>query len=292
MENDSAPEKGHSTKKRILIITILLVACLILGLIAFTTLMRPRITGVKSLIAANVRAQAKVKSYHMDGDVNMDITLEDEKFQALQSVLDLKLPVRMTLSADSGTETAHVITDAKVSILGKKVPVKTSELYLDMKNMAVYSKAGDPPQWKKSGDHADQLGFKELTGGITIAGKTVVDNADLDESDKFYTLTMPAEKTGDLVKDLHLLDRVDLGIADVSDITVEEGQIAYIVDKTTLRVHFIELKDVECRGKGTYEGASFDLKFMINGLFRFSRYNELKEEEYKIPPEVTEYSEN
>lgn len=61
-----------------------------------------------------------------------------------------------------------------------------------MKNLTAYSKAGEPPQWKKSGNHADQMGFKELVGGITIAGKTVLENATFNETDEFYTLTMPA----------------------------------------------------------------------------------------------------
>ena len=99
---------------------------------------------------------------------------------------------------------------------------------------------------------------------------------------------MPAEKTGDLINDLHLLNRVDLGIADVSDITVEGGQIVYNVDKTTLLVSSVELKDVNCRGKGTYNGLSVDLRFSVNGAFLFSRYNELEESEYKIPAEVIE----
>ena len=275
-------------KKRILIITILSIACLTLCLFAFTTLMRPKVTGVKSLAAANIKAQSKVKNYHMDGDINMDITLDNAGFQSLLGMLDLKLPVKMTLSADAGRETAHVITDANVTILGETVPVQTSELYLDMKNRTVYSKTGDPPQWKKSENQADQLGFKELVGGIAAAGKTVLENASYNETDEFYTLTIPAEKTGDLIKDLHLLDRVDLGIADVSDITVEGGLIIYNVDKKTCLVSSVELKDVDCRGKGTYEDISVDLKFLINGSFRFSRYNELEESEYTIPAEVTE----
>ena len=275
-------------KKRILIITILSIACLTLCLFAFTTLMRPKVTGVKSLVAANIKAQSKVKNYHMDGDINMDITLDNAEFQSLLGMLNLKLPVKMTLSADAGRETAHVITDANVTILGETVPVQTSELYLDMKNRTVYSKTGDPPQWKKSENQAEQLGFKELVGGIAAAGKTVLENASYNETDEFYTLTIPAEKTGDLIKDLHLLDRVDLGIADVSDITVEGGLIIYNVDKKTCLVSSVELKDVDCRGKGTYEDISVDLKFLINGSFRFSRYNELEESEYTIPAEVTE----
>lgn len=290
MSQESVSEKEYSKKKTTLIITILLIACLTSGLIAFKTLVRPKITGVKSLAAANIRAQSKVKNYHMDGEVNMDITFDSDELQPLQNILDLRLPVNMILTADAGSETAHIITDASMIIFGETVPVRTSELYLDIKNMAVYSKTGEPPQWKKSGGHADQMGFKELAGGIAVAGKTVLENAAFSETDEFYTLTMPAEKTGDLVKDLHLLDRVDLGIADVSDITVEGGQIIYNVDKTTFLVSSVELKDVDCRGKGTYEkmsDVSVDLKFLINGSFLFSRYNELEESEYAIPAEVT-----
>lgn len=289
MEHDSVSEKGHSTEKRILIITVLSVACLTLCVIVFTSLMKPKITGVKSLAAANIKAQSKVKNYHMDGDVNMDITLDYKELQSIEGKLNLKLPVKMTLSTDAGGETAHVITDARITLFGANVTVKTSELYLDMKNKTVYSRTGEPPQWKKSGNYADQMGFKELVGGIAIAGKTVLENASFNETDEFYILTMPAEKTGDLIKDLHLLDRVDLGIADVSDITVEGGQIIYNVDKTTFLVSSAELKEVGCRGKGTYEGVSLNLKFSINGAFKFSRYNELEEPEYTIPPEVRQW---
>jgi len=132
------------------------------------------------------------------------------------------------------------------------------------------------------------MGFRELVGGIAIAGKTVLENASYNETEEFYTLTMPAEKTGDIVKDLHLLDRIDIGIADLRDITVEGGRIVYNVDKTTLLVSSVELKDVDCRGKGTYEDTSVDLRFSVNGAFLFSRYDELEESEYMIPVEVTE----
>ena len=278
-------------KRRALIIAILAVACLTLSLFVFTNVMRPKVTGVKSLVAANIKAQSKVKSYHMDGDVNMDIALDYEELPPILDVLDLKLPVNMTLSADAGRDSAHVITDAKVTIFGEAVPVQSSELYLDMKDLAVYSKTGEPPEWKKSGNHADQMGFKELVGGIAVAGKTVLENAAFNETDEFYTLTIPAEKTGDLVKDLHLLDRVDLGIADVKDITVEGGEIVYNVDKTTFLVSSVELRDVDCRGKGTYEDVSVDLKFTINGAFLFSRYNELEKPDYAIPEEVIQMAE-
>ena len=278
-------------KRRALVIAILAVACLTLSLLVFTNVMRPKVTGVKSLVAANIKAQSKVKSYHMDGDVNMDIALDYEELPPILDVLDLKLPVNMTLSADAGRDSAHVITDAKVTIFGEAVPVQSSELYLDMKDLAVYSKTGEPPQWKKSGNHADQMGFKELVGGIAVAGKTVLENAAFNETDEFYTLTIPAEKTGDLVKDLHLLDRVDLGIADVKDITVEGGEIVYNVDKTTFLVSSVELRNVDCRGKGTYEDVSVDLKFTINGAFLFSRYNELEKPDYAIPEEVIQMAE-
>ena len=288
MKHSSVPEKGNSTKKKILLIIVMLIACLILGVIAVSAVMKPKVTGVKSLAAANLKAQSKVKSYHMDGDVDMDISLDNEEYQSIMEKLNLKIPVKMTLSADAGSETAHVITDASVIILGESIPLQTSESYLDMKNRAVYSKTGDPPKWKKSGKQAEQLGFRELVGGIAIIGKTVLENAAYNETEEFYTLTIPAEKAGDLIKDLHLLDRVDLGIADIRDITVEGGEILYNVDKTTLLVSSVELKEVDCRGKGTYENKSVDLKFLINGSFLFSRYNELEESEYTIPAEVTE----
>ena len=288
MEQGSASEKGNSRKKRILIITVVTIACLAICLIAFAAVRGSKVTGVSTLVEANVKAQSKVKSYHMDGDVNMYISLDYDALESLQDKLDLRLPVKMTLSTDAGAETAHVITDASISILGKTVPVQKSELYLDTKNLAVYSRTGESTQWKRSENYADQIGVKELVGGIAIAGKTVLENASFNETDDFYTLTMPAEKTGNLIQSLHFLDRVDLGIADVKDITVEGGQIIYNVDKSTLLVSSVELKDVNCHGKGTYNEASLDLKFLINGTFKFSRYDELEESEYAIPPEVEE----
>ena len=86
--------------------------------------------------------------------------------------------------------------------------------------------------------------------------------------------------------DLNLLERVDLGIADVRDITVEGGQIIYNVDKTTRLVSSVQLKNVDLRGKGVYKGVSADLLFPTNGIFRFSRYNELEDSEYAIPEEI------
>ena len=128
--------------------------------------------------------------------------------------------------------------------------------------------------------------LKNPAGGLAVVGKTVLENATFKETEEYYSLIIPAEKAGDLVADLHLLDRVDLGIADVHDITVEGGQIVYNVDKTTRLVSSVELKNVDVRGKGVYKGVSADLLAPTNGTFRFSRYNELEESEYAIPEEI------
>ena len=269
-------------KKSILIMTLLA-----LCLLTVTACGHPKIVGVKSLVAANASAQSKVKNYHMDGTVNMDIALDSEVLEDLP--LDPKLPVNMTLAADAGTNTAHVTTEAGVSLFDQSVVLQTTEIYMDMENQVAYTKAGDSQEWEKVDDQKEQkeqLGLKELVGGIAIVGKTVLENTTFEESDEFYTLTMPAEKAGNLITDLNLLDSVDVGIADVRDITVEGGQIIYNVDKETLLVSSIQLQDVDVRGTGVYEETSVDLKFPINADFQFSRYNELEEAEYAIPEEV------
>ena len=269
-------------KKSMLIMTLLA-----LCLLTVTACGHPKIVGVKSLVAANASAQSKVKNYHMDGTVNMDIALDSEVLEDLP--LDPKLPVNMTLAADAGTNTAHVTTEAGVSLFDQSVVLQTTEIYMDMENQVAYTKAGDSQEWEKVDDQKEQkeqLGLKELVGGIATVGKTVLENTTFEESDEFYTLTMPAEKAGNLITDLNLLDSVDVGIADIRDITVESGQIIYNVDKETLLVSSIQLKDVDVRGTGVYEDTSVDLKFPINADFQFSRYNELEEAEYAIPEEV------
>ena len=269
-------------KKSMLIMTLL-----VLCLLTVTACGHPKIVGVKSLVAANASAQSKVKNYHMDGTVNMDIALDSEVLEDLP--LDPKLPVNMTLAADAGTNTAHVTTEAGVSLFDQSVVLHTAEIYMDMENQVAYTKAGDSQEWEKVDDQKEQkeqLGLKELVSGIAVVGKTVLENTAFEESDEFYTLTMPAEKAGDLIADLNLLDSVDVGIADVQDITVEGGQIIYNVDKETLLVSSIQLKDVDVRGTGVYEDTAVDLKFPINADFQFSRYNELEEAEYAIPEEV------
>lgn len=277
-------------KNKKLIIAIIAIACLVIGCLIFIVACDgPRITGVKSLVAANVKAQSKVDNYHMDGKVNMDIALDPEQSDLLEDILehvDIELPVKMTMSTDAGSESAHITTDASVKLFGQTVPVKTAEVYLDIKNTVAYSKTGDSTKWKQTGDEETQLEFKHLAGGLAVVGKTVLENATFKETEEYYSLIIPAEKAGDLVADLHLLDRIDLGIADVHDITVEGGQIVYNVDKTTRLVSSVELKNVDVRGKGVYKGVSADLLAPTNGIFRFSRYNELEESEYAIPEEI------
>ena len=277
-------------KNKKLIIAIIAIACLVIGCLIFVVACDgPRVTGVKSLVAANLKAQSEVDSYHMDGKVNMDITLDPEQSDLLEDILehvDVELPVKMTVDTDAGSESAHITTDATVKLFGRSVPVKTAEVYLDIKNTVAYSKTGDSAEWKQTGDEKTQLEFKDLAGGLAIVGKTVLDNATFKETEKYYSLIIPAEKAGDLVADLNLLERVDLGIADVRDITVEGGQIIYNVDKTTRLVSSVELKNVDVRGKGVYKGVSADLLFPTNGTFRFSRYNELEDSEYAIPEEI------
>lgn len=280
-------EEQSRNRKKILIIAIVAFACLIVGcLIAFAACQSPKVTGVKSLTAANVKAQAGVDSYHIDGAVNMKIVLDSDELQKYLGQVTLKLPVKMKMKADAGTDSAHITTDASVKVFGKTVPVQTAEAYLDFENMVAYTRTGESPKWKKSGDEKEQMAFKDMAGGLAMIGKSIMKNAVFEESEEYYSIVMPAEKAGDLVTSLHLLDRVDLGIADVRDITVEGGQIKYNVDKETRLVSSIELEDVDVRGKGTYEGMSVDLKFPLNGTFRFSRYNELEESEYAIPEEV------
>ena len=225
----------------------------------------------------------------MDGTVNMDIALDPEQSDLLEDILEhvnIELPVEMTVGTDAGSESAHITTDATVKLFGQSVPVKTAEVYLDIKNTVAYSRSGDSTKWKQTGDEETQLEFKDLAGGLAVVGKTVLDNATFKETEEYYSLIIPAEKAADLVAELNLLERVDLGIADVRDITVEGGQIVYNVDKTTRLVSSVELKDVDVRGKGVYKGVSADLLAPTNGTFRFSRYNELEDSEYAIPEEI------
>ena len=277
-------------KNKKLIIAIIAIACVVIGCLIFIVACDgPRVTGVKSLVAANVKAQSKVDNYHMDGKVNMDITLDPEQSDLLEDILehvDIELPVKMTMGTDAGSESAHITTDATVKLFEKTVPVQTAEVYLDIKNTVAYTKTGDSTEWKQTGDEETQLELKDLAGGLAVIGKTVLENATFEETEEYYSLIIPAEKAGDLVADLHLLERVDLGIADVRDITVEGGQIIYNVDKTTRLVSSVELKNVDVRGKGVYKGVSADLLFPTNGIFRFSRYNELEDSEYAIPEEI------
>ena len=277
-------------KNKKLIIAIIAIACAVIGCLIFVVACDgPKVTGVKSLVAANVKAQSKVDNYHMDGTVNMDIALDPEQSDLLEDILEhvnIELPVEMTVGTDAGSESAHITTDATVKLFGQSVPVKTAEVYLDIKNTVAYSRSGDSTKWKQTGDEETQLEFKDLAGGLAVVGKTVLDNATFKETEEYYSLIIPAEKAADLVAELNLLERVDLGIADVRDITVEGGQIVYNVDKTTRLVSSVELKDVDVRGKGVYKGVSADLLAPTNGTFRFSRYNELEDSEYAIPEEI------
>lgn len=277
-------------KNRKLIIAIITIACVVIGCLIFVVACDgPRVTGVKSLVAANVKAQSKVDNYHMDGTVNMDIALDPEQSDLLEDILEhvnIELPVEMTVGTNAGSESAHITTDATVKLFEQSVPVQTAEVYLDIKNTVAYTKTGDSTEWKQTGDEETQLEFKDLAGGLAMVGKTVLENATFKETEKYYSLIIPAEKAADLVAELQLLERVDLGIADVRDITVEGGQIIYNVDKTTRLVSSVELKNVDVRGKGVYKGVSADLLFPTNGTFRFSRYNELEESEYAIPEEI------
>ena len=277
-------------KNKKLIIAIIVIACAVIGCLIFVVACDgPRVTGVKSLVAANVKAQSKVDNYHMDGTVNMDIALDPEQSDLLEDILEhvnIELPVEMTVDTDAGSGSAHITTDATVKLFGQSVPVKTAEVYLDIKNTVAYSRTGDSAEWKQTGDEETQLEFKELAGGLAVVGKTVLDNATFKETEEYYSLIIPAEKAADLVAELNLLERVDLGIADVRDITVEGGQIIYNVDKTTRLVSSVELKNVDVRGKGVYKGVTADLLAPTNGTFRFSRYNELEDSEYAIPEEI------
>lgn len=270
-------------KKMLMLMTVLL-----LVLVAVTACGMPKITGVKSLVAANIAAQSKVKSYHMDGKVNMNIALDSDELKALLKSLDPKLPVKMTMAADAGRETAHVISESSVSLLGQSVSVQTSESYIDMDNGVAYMKNNGSSDWEKTEYMDQELNIKDVASGLALAGKTVLENAAFSESDEFYTLTMPADKAGDLITDMNLIDSMDLGIANIHDITVEGGRIVYNVDKETLLVSTVELKDIDVRGKGSYEDVSVDLMFPINADFRFSRYDELEESEYAIPGNVLE----
>lgn len=275
-------------KKKTLIITIIALACMIMVCaIVVVACGGPKVTGVRSLAATNVKAHSDVESYHMNGKVNMKVSLDSGKLKNLLGPVDPKLPVKMTIVTDGGPESAHITTDAEIKVFGESVPVQTAEVYLDVKNRMAYTRTGKSRKWKKAVDE-DQIGTRELAGGLAMVGKTVLENGTYKETEKFYTLTIPAEKAAELVANLHLLDRVDLGIADVRDITVEGGLVIYRVDKETNLLHSIELKDVAVRGTGTYEGMTVKLKSPVNGVFRFSQYNEVEESKYTIPEDVLE----
>ena len=261
--------------------------CLILGLVFVLGLMtacgETSITDGKSLIEANKAAQEKVESFHMDSDIDMDMSMKMDGLEAVLGSSSIEMPMKMEIAMDAGKETAHGTTTADISVLGQSQKVD-AEMYYDLKNGTVYSKTADSSTWTKSEQDMSSI---DLAGNLADISDEILEKAEFSSDDDGYKLTLQAKDLGDSINEMGLLNDINSAGVSLDKFTINEGQIIYTFNKENVNLQKVDMEDIKIDAAGTAQGSTVDLAIDMDGDYEFSKYNQLDPKDYEIPDEVT-----
>ncbi len=260
----------------------LLTLALALLLALLTACGGANITDAKSLAAANIKAQAAVENHHMDMNMDMTMAIDTERLKEAFGTSSLEMPVLMNVAVDSGRYTAHANTNMNVTIMEQETK-QQAELYLDMKNGITYAKADGVDAWKRAEETLDMSAMLNSLGRLE---DSLLENAIYSESSDAYTLTLSADPMDEVIKDMDLLGSLRSAGLDVETLTVDGGQMVYTIDKNSLLITSIAMKDIDVTASGVLGGTSVDMSIPLDAEVTFSKYGELMPEDYEIPDDV------
>ena len=195
----------------------------------------------------------------------------------------LTMPMSITMSMDSGKETAHATSNTKMTMLGQSID-QNAEQYIDIKNGVTYTKAEGTNQWTKTESDAS---MSDMMDSMSKMSKDMLSKAEFAETEDSYTLTLDAEVMGDMIKELGLFDSISSADMELEEFSIDSGQIVYTFDKESALLTKSEIKELDVKAKGTEQGISADMQIPVSATMEYSHYGELDPKDYEIPSDVT-----
>ena len=224
---------------------------------------------VEDLLERSAEAQKDLESCHIDGKMNMDINLNSP------NGVSMSMPYGIEISMDTGKKSAHAVSNVKGTVLGVSQTNKV-ETYYDIENGKAYSKQDGSTAWIESNE---KIPIDSLidTGDV---GKSFPEGAELKAEDDKYVIKVDA-------KDLKEFDSyigMDDSVGSLGEIKVEGGDVEYEFDASTYYLIKVTIDDLKMSGNNS--DVNYDAT--VNYDIDISEHNEVSEDKYTIPKDVTE----
>ena len=260
-----------------------LIATSIILCIGMLTACGSGIDDAKSLSDASKKAQESVESFHLDSEVDMDMTFHFSGPGIDASNSKVEMPVEISMDIDSGKETAHGNTNVKMSMMGQSMD-QDSEVYLDLVDKVVYTKAAGSDTWAKTSSESNMTDVVNCADALS---DSVLEKAEFQEDDDEYVLTVAAKDMGDAINDLGFTNDMNTNGLEVQDLNITNGTVTYKFFKDTQLLKSMEMDDVTIDASGVVQGQHVNITIGMDADYDFSKYNEVDASAYEIPAEVT-----
>lgn len=233
------------------------------------------ISSAEELLEKN--KERKMKSFHLDGDMKLKMELGDSE----DSQVSLSIPVGIGADGDVYEENAHLNITTKASLFGVNSDVK-QEMYLDGEKGKVYQKSADKEGWtvQSSSDKDSDTKLQD----ITSISKSLVKDAEFEETDDGYKITIDAKKLKDISMFNSLTDMEESKDSD-TEVDISKGTIEYTFNEDCDLTN-VAFDDIEMKAKSDMMGQSVNAKVGINGDFKISKHNKVSEDDVVVPDDI------
>lgn len=231
----------------------------------------------KTLASDNKTAQEEVKNYHVEGTMDMEMKMT---MNASGQSQDLEMPAKMETSMDTDQKTAHGQTKTDVTFMGQSQSEET-EIYADLENGTTYTRTGSSGAWTKGSQEID---VAPMMDSLSSMQESLLEKAEVTHGNGSYSLTLTGDALGEALKDMDL-SGVTQGM-DLGDLQVGSGSVVYTINEESSLVESVKMEGISITTKGTASGVDYDAAITMNADYTYSKYNELKPEDYAIPAEV------
>ena len=219
-------------------------------------------------------------------EMGMNMSFSDPtvaaQFEEFMGVKSFDIPIDVTMSVDVGKDTAHADMDMNVSMLGQKMSEK-GEMYLDVKEGCTYTKMDSDSGWTKS-DSEDGDMFTQLFDEKDLENVDW-DKMEFKKADDGYVVTGPVEAFGDgFITDSTSAYFDDM---DVDDFSLDGGDVEFKFNKKCVMTE-ASIKDLTMTGKSELDSdmGDMDTTITLDATFKYSKFNEVDEDDYAIPKKV------
>ncbi len=275
------------TKKRILSICLAVVLMMSMAALAGCGSKEeakedPKPTNTQELLDLNKKANEDVENYSLTGKGNLELKVSsgDEEMSA---------PIEFDANADLSKTIIHGKGTFSMTMMGETQKAEP-EVYVDLENKKMYGKTADEDSWSTSDMDFDDEDLK------VDLPDTIKEKLEFAESDDVYELTCDLTQIDikDLIKTVvgdKEIDGLDTALEaiDKAEVKIDAGTLKMTYDKDSYLMTSMEIK--EFSGSGKYEiteGQSMDVSATAVLDISLSDYNEVPEENFKLPEGVAE----